>query len=479
MSVQYRKKIITAALSILLGIACVPSAEKEGSIELLVTGNVVGKTMTWLGPSVITGGPTEEVTAKYIRDSGFNTTKYWHYFRDFPAIAARKELYGLDYKEIAIRQVTEEPEKIDWDFELEIQKDQQASEHRLDLCKKYGIQPVVDLLAPHPKYNDFTDGPLVREVYWRRVFLFCYWANKIKKYNFTLWEMGSESNAEGSAIQAEVGSDAAREAEKLTGVKIKIASAGDDYTISDIIAGYEKILRGKAADRLDVLSFHSFNFFSTFPEKSGYPTYLEHVQCFDRIQRWCRPDKPLLPYWDTSWFWRKKRSGEGHQSDHLLAGLQYTSRLIWSNQCGVELSVPFVMYGPESDSLYGRGLGGVIKVKEGTKETRPSKAYYALRMMARATTGGKERLELEGLPGGDKVLALVSRDKEHLYLTFVNRTKDTAYKFHPGLPAAVSGRPYLLREFSEKVNDEVVGEGKLPLKLELEPLSVKQMIVEL
>ncbi|MEA1997047.1 MAG: hypothetical protein U9N45_05385, partial [Gemmatimonadota bacterium] len=197
MSVQYRKTTITAALSILLVIACVSSAEKEGSIELLVTGNVVGKTMTWLGPSAITVGPSEEITAKYIRDSGFNTTKYWHYIRDFPALAARKELYGPDYKEIAIRQVLEEPEKIDWDFELEIQKDQQASEHRLDLCKKYGIQPVVNFQAPHAKYNDFTDGPLVREVYWRRVFLFCYWDNKIKKYNFTLWEMGSENNAEG------------------------------------------------------------------------------------------------------------------------------------------------------------------------------------------------------------------------------------------------------------------------------------------
>ncbi|MEA2064579.1 MAG: hypothetical protein U9P14_12820 [Gemmatimonadota bacterium] len=496
MSVLYQKSVQVAVLSLVLILAaCTSDRGEKDSVDLLISDKVVGKTMIWLGPSIITKGPSEEITAKYIRDSGFNTTKYWHYTRNYPQLAARRELYGPRTKEIAIRQVLEQPEKIDWDFELEIHQDKSANEHRLDLCKKYGIQPVINFLATtdDPKaapgkktlwgqlfWTD-PDDQLGRDVFWRRVFLYCYWANKIKNYNFTLWEVGCENYPEASAMMAEVGSDAIREAEKLTGVKVKIAAAGEDYSISDIGVTFEKILLGKAADRLDALSYHSFNFYSKFPEESGFPTYLEHLRYFNFVQRWCRSDNNLLPYWDTSWAWRTGHRTFGlYQSDHLLAGLQYTSRLIWSNQGGVELSAPFIMYGPESDSLYGGNLSGFIKVKEGTEETRPSKSYYAMRMIARATVGGKQRLELEGLPAGDKVLALASRDKENLYLTVINRTKDTAHKFPINKPAGLSdGRPYFLREFSEKVNDEVVGEGKLPLELELEPLSVKQLIVPL
>lgn len=143
MSTFYNKVVQVAVLSlvsVLILTNCTTDKGAEGSIRLLVKDKVVGKTMTWLGPSLITKGPSEEITAKYIRDSGFNTTKYWHYTRNFPQLAARRELYGPRTKEIAIRQVLEEPEKIDWDFELEIQEDKQANEHRLDLCKKYGIQ---------------------------------------------------------------------------------------------------------------------------------------------------------------------------------------------------------------------------------------------------------------------------------------------------------------------------------------------------
>ncbi|MEA1997046.1 MAG: hypothetical protein U9N45_05380 [Gemmatimonadota bacterium] len=498
MSVFFREKVRAVSLSLVLVLAlslaaCGPDKGAGDSVELLVTDKVVGKTMTWLGPSIITSGPSEEITAKYISDSGFNTTKYWHYTRNFPQLAARRELYGPRTKEIAIRQVLEEPEKIDWDFELEIQQGRQANEHRLDLCKKYGIQPVVNFLAttddlevaPGRKvlWNQLfwtdPDDPLGRDVFWRRVFLFCCWANKIKKYNIILWELGCENYPEAGVMAAEVGSDAIREAEKITGIKVKAAGAGEDWTIEDIETTFERLFRVGAADRMDALSYHSFNFLSTFPEKQEHPAYPEYIRDFNQIQIKYRPGKELLPYWDTSWCWRDKPGWNGgYNTDHLLTGLQYTSRLIWSSQCGVELSVPFVMYGAESDSL-GMGGRGIIKTKEGTKEARPSKTYYALRMMARATTGGKQRLRIEGLPGGDKVLALASRDKEHLYLTLVNRTKDTTYKFRPGLPAAVSGRSYSLREFSEKVNDEVVEEGELPLDLELQPLSAKQLIVEL
>ncbi|MEA2064577.1 MAG: hypothetical protein U9P14_12810 [Gemmatimonadota bacterium] len=484
-----------AVLSLVIALAaCTPDRGEKDSVDLLISDKVVGKTMTWLGPSIITGGPSGAVTVKYIRDSGFNTTKYWHYTRNYPQLAARKELYGPRTREIAIRQVLEEPEKIDWDFELEIHQDKSANEHRLDLCKKYGIQPVVNFLAttddleavPGRKvlWNQLfwtdPDDPLGRDVFWRRVFLFCCWANKIKNYNFTLWEVGCENYPEASVMAAEVGSDAIREAEKITGVKVKAAGAGEDWTIEDIEDTFEKILLGEAADRLDALSYHSFNFLSTFPKKQKYPAYPEHIRDFNQIQIKYRPGKKLLPYWDTSWCWRDTSGwGGGYNTDNLLTGLQYTSRLIWSNQCGVELSVPFVMYGAESDSL-GMGGRGIIKTKKGTKEARPSKAYYALRMMARATTGGKERLQIEGLSLGDDILALASRDKGRLYLTIVNRTVDTPYNFRIARPVGLpEGSAYSLREFSEKVNDEVVGDGKLPLELELEPLSAKQLIVEL
>jgi len=454
---------------------CPATSTNLKTIKITVQDKVIGTTMTYLGPSGLVGGPNEEVIGEYIKDSGFNTTKFWLGTDNYDQLASRRELYGPKTKEIAIRQVVEQPEKIDW--ELELQKSR--LEPGLDLCKRHGIQPVLQMIAPLASWNSGSVDPLVKQVFWRRVFLYCYWANKVKNYNFILWSMGSENSLEASIMQAEVGSDAVREVEKLTGVKVLVSAPGDDWPISDIIDGFEKILDGEAANRLDGLSFQSFNFFSTFPKQSDYLTYEEQLQAFDQLQSKYRPGKPLMPYWDTSWFWRTGTGGGGYQTDHLYSGLQYISRLIWGNLSGVMVSTPFTMYGAESDSLYGRGLGGVIKVDQETKEARPGKAYFALRMMARATVGGKKRLDLDGLPENDDVLALASKDKENLYLTVINRTEETTYHLQLIPPAGLSERPCTILEFSDKLNDEVIAKGSLPLTIELNPLSAKQIILEL
>ena len=476
--------VLTAVISHVMGFSnynsndtnvCPKTSTNLKTIKITVQDKVIGTTMTYLGPSGLVGGPNEEVIGEYIKDSGFNTTKFWLSTGNYDQLASRKELYGPKTKEIAIRQVVEHPEKINW--ELELQKSR--LEPSLDLCKRYGIQPVLQMIAPLASWNSGSVEPIVQQVFWRRVFLYCYWANKVKNYNFILWSMGSENSLEASIMQAEVGSDAVREAEKLTGVKVMVSAPGDDWTIREIIDGFERILDGEAANRLDGLSFQSFNFFSTFPKQSDYPTYQEQLRVFDQLQLKYRPGKPLMPYWDTSWFWRTRTGGGGYQTDHLYSGLQYISRLIWGNLGGVMVSTPFTMYGAESDSLYGNGLGGVIKVDQETKQSRPSKAYFALRMMARATVGGKEHLHLDGLSESDEVLTLASRDKENLYLTVINRTEETTYHLQLILPVGLSDRPCTILEFSDKLNDEVVAKGSLPLTFELNPLSAKQIILEL
>ena len=476
-----KKRVFTILIAFL--IVFTSSCQKRTeTVELRIIDRVVDKTMAYLGAygligssqDVSTNGPSRETAEKYIKDSGFNTTKFWLRVPNFQELSVRSELYGANTKQTAVRQVTENPEKIDWDFELQIKK----VEPELDLCNKYGFQPVLEMVAPFAAYRTYSDEPLVREVFWRYVFLFHYWANKVKKYDFILWNLGSENPAEAGIMQADVGSDAIREAEKLTGVKVRVGAPVDDWTIQDIIAGYEGILQSDIADRLDVLSFHTHNFFDTFPKKSEYPTFLEQVRDFDELQKKYRPGKALLPYWDTGGFWRTGPGSGGYQSDHLFAGLYYISRIIWSNQGRVEVGMISRMYGAESDSLYGKGLGGLIKLKPGSGYARPGRSYYAIRLIARAAVGAKDRLEVEGLPAGSDVLALASRDKERLYLTVINRTEETAYQFRPIFPAGLSDRPCTLREFSEKLNDEVVAEGSLPSRLELKPLSAKQIIID-
>ncbi|HUU28433.1 MAG TPA: hypothetical protein VM123_11530 [archaeon] len=483
------KRALTVIFAFIVGFISTTEGRTE-TVELLIKDKVIGKTTTYLGLYSLTDGPSEEITGKYIKDLGINTTKFWLRVMNFQELARRSELYGENTKQKAIRQVTKNPEKVDWDFELQIKTHPAIFnkpstldlEPKLEMCKKYGLQPVLEMVAPFADYRNYSDVPLVREVFWRYVFLFNYWVNKIKKYNFVLWNLGSENTAEANVMQADVGSDAIREAEKLTGVRVKVGAAGDDWNIQDIIDGFEGILQSDFAERLDVLSYHSFNFLSTFPKKSDYPTYLEQVRVFDELQRKYRPGKPILPYWDTGWFWRTRPGSGGHQSDLLFAGLHYISRIIWANQDGVELCMICGGYGIEDKSLYGDGAGvrGLIKIKEGSNYTRPARAYYAVRLVARATAGAKDRLEVEGLPAGNEVLALASRDKKHLYLTVINRTEETTYRLKPIWPAGLSGKPCTLREFSGKLNDEVVSAGgRLPLELQLEPLSTKQLIVEL
>ncbi|HUU28434.1 MAG TPA: hypothetical protein VM123_11535 [archaeon] len=481
-----KKSALTVIFAFIVGLTSAYQGRTE-TIELRIKDKVVGKTTAYLGAYSLTAGPSKEITEKYIKDSGFNTTKFWLRVLNFQELAARSELYGENTKQTAIRQVTENPEKIDWDFELQIKThpavfNKPATvelEPKLEICKKYGLQPVLAMIAPFADYRNYSDVPLVRQVYWRYVFLFNYWANKIKKYNFVLWSLGCENPAEAGVMQADVGSDAIREAEKLTGVKVRVAAAGDDWNIQDIIDGFEGILQSDIAERLDALSFNTHNFMDTFPQKSEYPTFLEQVRVFDELQRKCRPGKALLPYWDTGGFWRTRPGSAGYQSDHLFAGLYYISRLIWANQGGAEVGMISGMYGAESDSLYGHGLSGLIKLKPGTNYDRPGRSYYALRLIARATVGAKDRLEVEGLPAGNDVLALASRDRKRLYLTVINRTEETTYRLKPILPAGLSDRPCTLREFSGKLNDEVAAGGRLPLELQLEPLSTKQLIVEL
>ncbi len=475
---MFKLRSVHAVALFLLLSATLARAADEITMTLSVEDLVIGRTMTYLGPSVITGGPSEEVVEKYIRDSGFNTTKYWLDWDVHREIANRPEFYGPRTREIAIRQVKEELDKIDWGFELRGGAERfEEFERQLDMCKKLGVQPVIDCKGT-------TRTELDRQVFWRWVFLFNVWANKVKKYDFVLWELASEHTLSQSVREAEIGSDALGEAVKVTGVKVKIAAPGSrTWTREHTLANLEGMLSSKAGNRLDAFSFHSFNFFSTFPKPSEYPTHLEYLQRYDEVQRKVRPHKPFLPYWDTSWAWRTRPGGEHHQSDHLYCGLQYVSRLIWANQGGVELSVPFIMYGSASkDEIYGRGVSGLIKVDDETNEARPSKAYYALRLVARATVGGKERLAVKmGELHGHSLLALASRDGEHLYLTLINRTEDVTYKVRLGELARLKDKSYVLREFSEKVNDEVVRQA-LPreagLVLTLAPLSVKQLIVE-
>ncbi|HUU28436.1 MAG TPA: hypothetical protein VM123_11545 [archaeon] len=469
------RQVLAFVLSICLLASSVMALDYK-TITLQVTDKVIGKTMAYLGPSNITRGPTEEATEKYIKDSGFNTTKFWLSTGNYEQLAARQELYGPKTKEIAVRQVSEHPEKIDWDLELQ----KSDLEPHFDICKRLGIQPVLQMIAPFASHDTGSVEPLVQQVFWRRVFLYCYWANMIKKYNFILWSMGSENPVDAGIMQAEVGSDAVREAEKLTGVKVKLSAPGDDWTIQEIIDGFEGILKVKTtADRLDGLSFQSFNFFSTFPKQSDYPTYLEQLRVFDQLQHKYRPGKPLLPYWDTSWFWRTKPGGAGYQSDYYITGTQYISRLIWGNMGGVVVSTPYTMYGAESDSLYGRGLGGVIKVDQETKETRPGRGYFALRMMARATVGGKERLEILGLPDGNDVLALASRDSTHFYFTIVNRCEKTEYRLRLTITPGLENKVYSIREFSEMLRDEQMSRITLPVIIQIEPLAAIQLVTEL
>ncbi|HUU28435.1 MAG TPA: hypothetical protein VM123_11540 [archaeon] len=473
---HYRKFFVLFLLSLGLRLSLIAGANTK-SIEITVKDKVVGKTMTYLGPSGLTGGPSAEVIAEYIKDSGFNTTKFWVRVGNYDELSARKELYGPRAKEIAIRQVTGEPEKIDWELELQVS----TWEPHLDLCKRFGIQPVFQMIAPFAAYRTYSLDPLVQQVFWRYVFLYCYWANKVKNYNFILWSMGSENPVEASIMETEVGSEAVREAEKLTGVKVLVSGPGDDWNHEDILAAMEGVLKGEAAQRLDGLSFQSFNFFDSFPEKQKYPTYFERLQTYDQLQRNCRPGKPLLTYWDTSWHWRDRPRSGGYNSDWYVTGLQYISRLIWGNLGGVVVSTPYTMYGAECDSLYGKSVAGMIKVDKQTKSTRPGRGYYAMRMIARATVGGKERLEVEGLPGGDEVLALASQDSEHFYFTIINRTKDTFYNFRINLPSRLADKVFRISEFSEMLQDQYMNDItniSLPVIIQIEPLAALQLVTE-
>jgi hypothetical protein len=471
-----RVSTIVLVSSLLLVASAAGAAEK--AVTLKVTDRVAGGTIKYLGGYGLVGALRHPRAAKFVRESGVNVTKFWvGYGRE--RCESRGEFYGPDFKELAIRQVTECPETIDWAAELSGGAKRLADfEDRIRICVDNAVQPMLEV------NNKLKNMELRRRFFWRYTFMLNCYLNKVKGYGITLWNFGSENGRLGPE-QLDVGSDAIRASEKLTGVPVLVGGCGDD---GDIDIDFETVLKSSYAERVDVLSFHSFNFRNDFPKlgvpgvKSGNGTFREPYDRvllgrFDGLQKKFRPGKKLLSYWDTGWYWRDSQVGlpEGsrtysREKTRALIPFEYLGRCMHACRARTTVFIYCSFYGGRASSAVQAPKGGGLIVMP---------LYHAMRMMARANLGATERLELEGEPGDEIMQALATRSGTRFYLTCLSRlTEDTIKLTVQGLDPAGS-RKFAVHRLDGKNRDAIVERGTVSpsLTLGLPPLSALQIVI--
>jgi hypothetical protein len=471
-------RVVTAALVSLLLLIPSAAGAAEKAVTLKVTDRVAGGTIRYLGGYGLVPALRHPRAAKFVHESDVNITKFWVGYGKSNC-EGRGEFYGPDFKELAIRQVTKFPETIDWAAELSGSAKRLADfEARIKTCVDNGIQPMLEV------NNKLKGMKLRRRFFWRYTFLLNYYLNKVKGYNVILWNFGSEHGRLGPE-QLDVGSDAVRASEKLTGVPVLVGGCGDD---GDIDIDYETVLKSRYIQRADALSFHSFNFRNDFPKlgvpgvKSANGNFREPYdrvlrERFDGLQKKFRPGKKLLPYWDTGWYWRDSKSNRPEKSKTYvreetkdLIPFEYLGRCMHACETRATVFIYCSFYGARASSAVHAPKGGGLVIKP---------LYHAMRMMTRANLGAAERLELEGEPGDEIMQALATRSGTRLYLTCLSRlTKDDIKLTIRGLDAGGS-RKFAVHRLDDKHRDTIVERGTIApsLSLDLPPLSALQVVI--
>jgi hypothetical protein len=107
--------------------------------------------------------------------------------------------------------------------------------------------------------------------------------------------------------------------------------------------------------------------------------------------------------------------------------------------------------------------------------------FFAIRMMARASAGDKERLKLAEKPDDAVMQALATRSASQVLVTCLSRKQDAALKVTLKGLDPYRGKNYVIRRHDGKnLKDDVAGEGVLDgdLTVELPPLTAFQVVVE-
>ncbi len=480
------RSIRGAAAVLCIGAFAALCVAEEAS--LTVTDEVAGGAVRYIGGYRLQGALASPAARKHLEGTEINCTKFW-------LLAPRQwrssgEFLGPDFKEVAIRQVTRFPETIRWNEELSPgtqATDLAGLERDIKLVRQFGAQPVMNFKTK------LYGRELLRRMYWRHVFLMNYYVNKVKDYKVVLWEFGCEDARQGPE-QVEVGSDATRESAKLTGVPVLVAGPGED---GDADLDHKVVLASDYADRVDALSFHSFQWAEDFPTLGGQapggggrwqPRSVKQVLAYiDGLQKQLRPDAPLLPYWDTGWNW-KRIGGAGPTNFppclDPLTPMAYIGRLIQQCESRTLVNIYNMIYRSElwteeGATTIGSAGGGAIQEQGGKLRVTP--LFYAMRMMARANAGDKERLVLQGKPDDAVMQALATRSASQVFITCLSRKKDETIRITLKGLEPYKGKNFAVRRLDGKEkNDEVDTKGVVDgdLVVALPPLTALQVAID-
>jgi hypothetical protein len=470
-----RRRALMAIALVLAGALPVGGAEE---VTVTVTDKVAGGTVKYIGGYLAARALRIPEGKKALAGSEINCTKLWLPVssggrkKHWEKLCGRKgDFYGDDYREYAIRQVTEAPDTINWKDEIMCDpKSMTQREKELKILKDNGIEPVLNI------DKRIYDKELTRRAYWRYTFLLHCYLNKMKKYHFVLWEFGCEDSREGPE-QLRVGSDAVREAVKLTGVPVLVAGPGDD---GDVHLDFPPMLQDGYDDRFDAISFHSFQYPEDFPlhgcRQQGRPDAYRRMPIkkallgyFDGLQKKLRPGKSLFPYWDTGWTWRTAKAGV--LADDPLTAPAYIGRLIAECESRVQVNLYSRLYSP-----YHPG-GGTMETTDGKFIIWP--LFYAMRMMARANAGEKERLEISSKPEDAVMQSLATRSGKQVFITCLSRRKDAELKVRVNGLASLNGQKYEVRRQDLTHNDDVIETGTVngDVIVALPPLGACQVVI--
>jgi hypothetical protein len=469
-----------------------PSAGEEapaGPVTVTVGTGAAGSTIRYIGASGL--GPT------LTREAHVNVTKCW-----WSLAGVERELLAGDVRgRPTKKEVLEKgPEKVfDW------QKVGRWYGRCADAIRRRRKDGVEIMPNVYPKANNNRDKgrwngpgcPTTEEdwhEWWRGCFVMAYYFNVREKLNVRLWEIGCEpadsvsqawrrrdgklgSPGEMAKLVA-VGADAIRTVCKYASVEPIIGGVGEFQT-SRIIPWWEGIAKEEDANgSLDVLSFHSF----WLNRHGSRMVRFNEFIAFSRAHPHPETGKPRH-FWDTSWSARTKGKGRIADSRDLGYALMLMGKIIDQNETGFfDVTIVYRMHydAPDHGITPGRAVAHLIlksRGPDGKKVHTPTVSYYALRMVARAMAGGKERLPVSGMPttvekGPDKpyesyeageecFLCTAGRDEESVFVTFLNATGiHRAVKLDLSA-LKLAGRDYVVRELSGSRNDEEVARGTM------------------
>lgn len=446
-------------------------------VKLFITEEVAGGTVQYIGGYGLAKALADPEARKLLKQTEINCTKFW--LLQPQRALCYGEFLGPDFKEITKLQVTKHPETVNWEEELDesTTADSLASfEQDLRLLKEFGAQPIMNFK------RKLHGNELKRRIYWRHVFLMNYYLNKIKNYNIVLWEFGCEDARQGPE-QVEVGSDAIQESVKLTGVPVLVGGPGED---GDVDKDYNVILGSDYAERIHALSFHSFQWPEDFPllgfsRQSSSTINFRHMPVKDALQKYmdtlqkkCRPNSVLLPYWDTGWSWKPAPSSTEEEvgPNKPLTSLAYIGRIIQQAESRCQVNVYCRLYGPRPDQ-------DALQANNGKVIATP--LFYAIRMMARANAGQKERLVVKGKPDDSIMQTLVTRSPSELFITCLSRKQDVTLKVTLSGLKQYMGKKYVIRRHNgNNLKDDITDEGVIgeEMRIDLPPLSVFQVAIQ-